>query len=179
MVLFGTLRRSGGIEAVARHLAIPPAFTQTIIPIAMDSVVAQYRSRYLAGGAGSAGIDHVLTLVAGFGGGQMAREVLLPDPVDIAKGEALLAALYGTAEASGAAIQTSARHSGIDEALLAKAFPLLAMLVGGYLAARADGWANEDLPSDQSKAHVAEFERLISPAIPAKPRPRKFDDDAR
>ena len=74
----------------------------------------------------------------------MAIDILAPDPIDTPKGDALVAALFGSPEHRRAVVHACAQQSGIAEASLERVLPILAMLVGGYLVARASGWAREE-----------------------------------
>jgi hypothetical protein len=164
MVLFVTLRRSGGIEAIARHLAIPSADAHEAVTALIAPVVAAYQRMYLAQGRGRAAIAEMIEALAGFGGGRMAVDVMMPGAVDVASAEGLLILLFGSAEHAWSIAQMSADKAAMDEPLLVRVLPLLAMLIGGYLCARADAFPHSDGLGEPDVALVAEFEALLEPS---------------
>lgn len=155
MVMFATLRRSGGIEALARHLRLTPAETIAAAESLLPYVLGTYRSRYDLAGSGAGGVAAVVDLLKPFGGGQLAIEILTPDPIATERARSVLHSLLATPEAITTLIAAARRNSAVPAEQFEAMLPLLVMLVGGYLTARVEAAAEsgEDI--------VAEFERLF------------------
>ena len=73
------------------------------------------------------------------GGGELAVAVMLPQAADISQGASLLRDMVGSDAMVAAMVEHGCLESGLEPTLAEKLLPLLAMLVGGYLAARIDG----------------------------------------
>jgi hypothetical protein len=133
MALLATLRQSGGINAVARQLGLPPAAIMAAANGLLPGLVDRFRQC-------SGGIPGLLQLIAQAGGAGMAQAIMSEDKADIQPGVLLLARI-GTAAAP-------AGHGAAGEALApdieARLTAMLAMLLGGYLAARSVGGALSD-----------------------------------
>jgi hypothetical protein len=68
------------------------------------------------------------------GGGSLLDQVLAPQPTDVRQGNDVLGQIFGSPEVSRSVAQHAATQSGIDASMLKKMLPLLAMLVGGFIA---------------------------------------------
>lgn len=132
------LRRSGGFEAVSRQLGVPPAQAvagaEALLP-GLLSGFTRFGGRDVALGASA---NTLTNLLGPLGGGNLAAGVLGHVPCDTAAGQTILAALFGAGHGADEVIEPAAEASGLDPALLSRMLPLLAMLTGGYLAARAN-----------------------------------------
>jgi hypothetical protein len=135
-----TLRRSGGINALSRQLGLSPAevsdATEALLPKLLGGL-RQLGDRL--GGDGEAGIQAVIDLFAKLGGGQLAADVMGPGPLDTGPGNALLDQALGPEVARRAMLIEAERNVGLNQALGERVLPGLAMLVAGYITARAAG----------------------------------------
>ena len=131
MDFFATLRRSGGINALARQLGIAPgvatAGAQALLPQLLDGF-RPYRAR----------MPELLDILNDLGGGALAVTVMNMENADPAPGLALIGRIF---EHNGSVeeLMAAARPSAIERTSLERMAPLLAMLIGGYVAARAAG----------------------------------------
>lgn len=139
MDMLATLRRSGGIEALARELGIPSAAAAAGTEALLPAIVAGFRQHRDTEGGGEAGLSAVATMLEGLGGGSLAAAVMGPDAADFAPGNGVLGAIFGTKDVSRILADQAAQATGLEPAMLKRMLPLLAMLVGGYLSARATG----------------------------------------
>lgn len=137
--LLETLRRSGGLEAVSRELGIPPAKAAAGAEALLPAIMGGFRKRSEAAGGGETGLGGLIEMLGGLGGGSLASSVLGPDPTELGRGNEVLGQIFGTKDVSRAVAQDAAGRTGFDPATLKQMLPLLAMLVGGYLSARAGG----------------------------------------
>lgn len=139
MEMLETLRRSGAVDALARQLGIEPARAASGVEALLPAVLDGFRRRANDAGGGEAGLRDMVEMLSVLGGHDMARNVLFPEATEIRKGEALLVQLIGLEDASRMAELEGARKTGLDPDILLRMSPILAMFVGGYLAARVRG----------------------------------------
>ena len=133
------LRRSGGINAVANQLGIPPATALAGTEALVPAIIGGFRKSTEASGGGETGLGALVTMLGGLGGGALAANVLGPDETDVGKGNDVLGQIFGSKDVSRSVAADAAGRTGIDPAVLKQMLPLLAMLVGGYFSARAGG----------------------------------------
>lgn len=147
MNVMDMLRRSGGLEAVSQQLGIPPAMAAAGAEALLPSILGGFRKQSEAGGGGDIGLGALIGALGGLGGGGLAANVLGPDETDVSKGNDVLGQIFGSKDVSRTVADHAGAQAGIDPAILKKMLPLLAMLVGGYLSARASGSGTESSSS--------------------------------
>lgn len=133
------LRRSGGIDAVSRDLGISPVVAAAGTEALLPAVLGGFRKHAEGAGGGTAGLGAMIAMLAGLGGGSLAVSVLGPDATEVDKGNDVLGQIFGSKDTSRTVAADAGSKTGIDPAVLKKMLPILAMLVGGYLSARAGG----------------------------------------
>lgn len=133
------LRRSGGLEAVSKQLGIPPAVAAAGADALLPAILGGFGKHAGAAGGGESGLGALIDMLGTLGGGGLASNVLGPEETDVAKGNEVLGQIFGTKEVSRSVAADAAGKSGVDPEVLKKMLPILAMLVGGYLSARAGG----------------------------------------
>lgn len=138
-MLLETLRRSGGLEAVSRDLGIAPAAAISGAEAMLPAILGGFRKRTEAAGGGETGISAMIDMLREHGGGALAANVMGPEPTDVTRGNGVLGEIFGSADVSRSLATDVAARTGIDPATLKQMLPRLAMLVGGYLSARAMG----------------------------------------
>ena len=130
MELTDVLKQTGGTAAIARELGLsePEAASgaAALLPSILGGLQNPAASSQPAGGLGG--------LLGALGGGGLLEKVLSPQPTDTAPGNELLGHIFGNKDTSRAVAQNAAATSGLDPSILKKMLPMLAMLVGGYLA---------------------------------------------
>ena len=135
MSLTQMLQQSGAIDSMARELNIDQRTAQSAAGALLPAIVAGM-GRTTSGSGGLGGLGG---LIGGLGGGGLLESVLGGGPTDTSKGNDILGNIFGGKETSrGVASEVSA-ITGIDEALLKKMLPILAMAVAGYMAKQASG----------------------------------------
>lgn len=139
MEMLETLRRSGGIDAIARQLGVPPVAATVGVEALLPAVLEGFQQFCENSDGGEMGLGSLIRMLSNLGGGTLAADVLGPEPVVLERGNVVLGAAFGSPAVSGMIVAHAAAQSGIDPRLLERIMPLLAMLVGGYLAARAGG----------------------------------------
>lgn len=134
-----TLRRSGGINALSRQLGVSPAELSAGAEALLPALLAGLRQLADRNGGGDEGVRALVDDLAGLGGGQLAADVMGPGPLDIVPGLEILDRAIGPEVARDAVLVEAERSAGLDPALGRRVLPGLAMLVGGYITARAGG----------------------------------------
>ncbi|MEO6040835.1 MAG: DUF937 domain-containing protein [Croceibacterium sp.] len=131
---------AGGIDALAGQLGISREQAASGAAALLPSVLSGMggMAGALPGGAGGAagGLESILQ---GLGGGQLADNVVGPEPTDVGKGNEILGHIFGSKQVSRDVAGQAAQTSGLDPAVLRKMLPILAMLAAGFLAKRSAG----------------------------------------
>jgi hypothetical protein len=134
-----TLRRNGGINALARQLGVTPADVGAGSEALLPALLGGLRQLADSLGGGDAGVHALVDVLMELGGGQLAADVMAPGPLDTAPGAAILDRALGPEVARRAVLVEAERTHGLDQAFGERLLPALAMLVGGYITARVGG----------------------------------------
>ena len=133
--LLDVLRRSGGLVAVATQLDIAPPLALAAVTALLPMVRGGFRRRVEQADDLDAGLNDLLAWLEGLGGGTLASAVLQNVAIAPEAGRELVTGIFGP-EQSVVAV-TAAEHSQADPETVQQVLPLLAMLAGGYVWARA------------------------------------------
>jgi hypothetical protein len=134
-----TLRRNGGVNALARQLGATPADVAAGSEALLPALLGGLRQLADSLGGGDAGIHALVDVLMQLGGGQLAADVMAPGQLNTRPGNALLDRALGPEVARRAVLVEAERTHGLDQAFGERLLPALAMLVGGYITARAGG----------------------------------------
>jgi hypothetical protein len=145
MDLLATLRRSGGIDALARQIGLPPTTVAAAVEALLPALIGGLRDYAQRLGEGDAGVQAMLAMIDGFGDGNLAAEVMGPGPLTADSGDKIVALFFDSANAKRWLAAEVAAETGQDALMLERIVSPLAMLVCGYITARvgADG-AHDD-----------------------------------
>jgi hypothetical protein len=130
-----TLRRSGGIDALARQTGSRPADVQAATAKLLPALLRGLNRYARAQAAGGEGGRALLAYFASLGDGKLAADVMAQDQLDSAPGEAILDRILGGGGDRRRLLEAAARACLLDLALLDRLLPALAMLLCGYIAA--------------------------------------------
>lgn len=168
MSLMSMLQQSGAISSMASELGVEESTAKTAAGALLPAIVAGMgrsatggsatpdpmgglgglAGAILGGGGPSStgGAGGVLggALAGGLGGG-LLDAVLGKDPTPTARGNDILGNIFGSKDVSRSVAGEVAGATGLDEGLLKKMLPILAMAVAGYMAKQAMG--NQAAPS--------------------------------
>ncbi|WP_068077245.1 DUF937 domain-containing protein [Novosphingobium lentum] len=138
MDLASILRDTGGIAAIAGQLGITPQQAEAGAGALLPSLIHgfQLHEQGAAPAGSPSGGGGLADILASLGGGQLADNVVAPEPTDTGKGDTILGHIFGSKDVSRSVAGEAAQQSGVDAATLRKMLPILAMLVGGYLSSR-------------------------------------------
>ena len=131
MQLNEVLQQIGGIGAMARELGVSETQAAGGAEALLPAILGGFKRQAQAH---PAGLDGLGGLLQQLGGGGLLDEVLAPQPTDVSRGNDVLGQIFGTPEVSRTVAQHAATQSGLDASLLKKMLPMLAMLVGGFIA---------------------------------------------
>lgn len=134
-----TLRRSGGINALSRQIGASPAEVAAGTEALLPALLGGLRRVADRSGRGDEGVRALVEELSTLGGGQLAADVMGPGPLETDPGNAILDLAIGPDVARRAVLIEAERNAGLDQALGERVLPGLAMLVGGYITARAGG----------------------------------------
>lgn len=136
MNMMDMLRASGGLDAIAGQLGIPPEMAAAGAGALLPAIVGGFQKQSDAGGGGAGGLGSLIGMLGGLGGAGLADNVLGPQETEVAKGNDILGQIFGSKDVSRTVAGHAAGQTGLDPELLKKMLPILGMLVGGYLSSR-------------------------------------------
>lgn len=139
MNLGAMLRESGAIDAMAKDLGVDSQTAQMGAAVLLPAIMAGM-GRSSAGQTGLGGLGSILGGATG-GGGGLLDLVLGTQPTPTTQGNDILGQIFGNKDVSRQVAAEAAGASGLDESLLKKMLPILAMAAVGYLANRGKGGA--------------------------------------
>jgi hypothetical protein len=138
MQITDILAQTGGLQSMARELGISETQAASGAAALAPALLGGFKKQAQAQPGGLEGLGGLLGRL---GGGGLLDNVLAPQPTDVRQGDAVLGEIFGTKEVSRAVAQNASAQTGLDPALLKKMLPMLAMLVGGYMAKQGRGGA--------------------------------------
>ena len=154
MSLAAMLQQTGAISSIARELGVDEGTAQTAAGALLPAIVAGMRRSATGGNATPdplGGLGSLAGAILGGGGSQggaagglggmlgagLLDAVLGSSPTPTQPGNDILGAIFGTKDVSRSVAGEVAGITGIDEGLLKKMLPILAMAVAGYMAKEA------------------------------------------
>lgn len=160
MSLAAMLQQTGAISSMARELGIDEGTAQTAAGALLPAIVAGM-GRSATGGNSTpdplGGLGGLAGALLGGGGAQSASAgglggliggglldaVLGSAPTPTQPGNDILGNIFGTKDVSRSVAGEVAGITGLDEGLLKKMLPILAMAVVGYMAKQAGAGGNQ------------------------------------
>jgi len=160
MSLAAILQQTGAISSMAGELGIDEATAKTAAGALLPAIVAgmgrsatggsstpdplgglgSLAGAILGGGSSSSGGGLGGVLGGALGGG-LLDAVLGSKPTPTQPGNEILGNIFGSKDVSRSVAGEVAAMTGIDEGILKKMLPILAMAVAGYMAQQATGGA--------------------------------------
>jgi hypothetical protein len=131
MQITDLLAQSGGLQSLARELGISEAQASSGAAALAPAVLGGLKKQAQAQPGGITGLAG---LIGQLGGGGLLDDVVADRPTDVARGNDVLGQIFGSKDVSRAVAHNAASRSGLDESVLKKMLPMVAMLVTGYMA---------------------------------------------
>lgn len=125
------LRETGGIGSIARELGLSESQAAGGAAALLPALLGGFKKQ---ANAQPAGLDGLVGVLSGLGGGGLLDEVLASRPTNVTAGNDILGQVFGSKDVSRTVAESAAARSGLDPALLRKMLPVLAMLVAGYMS---------------------------------------------
>jgi len=125
------LDQTGGLTSMARELGISESQAASGAAALLPAILGGFKKQAQVQPTGVEGLGGLLGQL---GGGSLLDEVLAPAPTDVNRGNDILGQIFGSKDVSRTVAQNAAAQSGLDQGLLKKMLPMLAMLVAGYIA---------------------------------------------
>ena len=125
------LRQTGGLESIAKELGISETQAASGAAALTPAILGGFKKQAQAQPAGLEGLGGLLSQL---GGGGLLDDVLASQPTDVSRGNEVLGQIFGSKDVSRAVAQNAASQSGLDQGVLKKMLPMVAMLVAGYMA---------------------------------------------
>ncbi len=154
MSLAAMLQQTGAISSMAKELGIDEGTAKTAAGALLPAIVAGM-GRSATGGSATpdplGGLGGLAGAILGGGnsgggsglggmiGGGLLDAVLGSSPTPTQPGNDILGNIFGSKDVSRSVAGEVSAMTGIDEGLLKKMLPILAMAVAGYLAKQATG----------------------------------------
>jgi len=150
MDLQQVINQMGGIEQIARELGVSSdqaaSGAAALLPAILGGFKQQAKSQ-------PGGLEDLVNILGGLGGGGLLDDVLSPQPTNVSRGNDVLGQIFGSKDVSRSVARSASTDSGLDPAVLKKMLPMLAMLVGGFLARHSTAGAPS--ASAVPQAHAA------------------------
>jgi hypothetical protein len=125
------LSAMGGMQSMARELGVSETQAKAGADALLPALLGGFKKQAQAQ---PAGLDGLINMVGGLGGGGLLDEVLAPRATDVSQGNQVLGQVFGSKDVSRTVAQKAATQTGLDPELLKKMLPMLAMLVAGFMA---------------------------------------------
>ena len=147
MSLAQMLQQTGAIGAMAKELGIDEQTAGTAAGALLPAIVAGF-GRSATGGSATpdplGGLGGLAGAILGGGGsgglgGGLLDAVLGSSPTPTQPGNDILGNIFGSKDVSRSVAGEVSALTGLDEGLLKKMLPILAMAVAGYMAKQASG----------------------------------------
>jgi hypothetical protein len=133
------LAQTGGLQAVARELGISEADAAKGAAALAPTILGGFKKQAQAQPTGLEGLGGLLGQLGGDG---LLADVLSPQPTNLNRGNDVLGQIFGSKDVSRTVAQNASAQSGLDQGVLKKMLPMLAMLIGGYMASQRGGSAS-------------------------------------
>lgn len=130
------LAQTGGLQSMARELGVSEADATRGAAALAPMILGGFQKQAQAQPTGVEGLGGLL---GPLGGGGLLADVLSPQPTDVNRGNDVLGQIFGSKDVSRTVAQNASAQSGLDPGLLKKMLPMLAMMIGGYMASQRGG----------------------------------------
>jgi hypothetical protein len=130
--LIEALGGMGGIAQMAKELGIDEKTVAAGAAALAPAVLGGFKKQ-----AASGGLDGLVGMLGGMGGGGLLDAVLSPQATPVTQGNEVLGQIFGSPDVSRAVAGQASANTGIPADLLKKMLPIVAMAAAGYMAKSA------------------------------------------
>jgi hypothetical protein len=155
------INQMGGLQQIAGELGISSEQAASGAAALLPAILGGFKQQARAQ---PGGLEDLVGILGGLGGGGLLDDVLSPQPTNVGRGNDVLGQIFGSKDVSRTVARGASARSGLDPALLTKMLPMLAMLVGGFLSQRGAAAAPRAgaMPAAQHAAGHGAFGELAS-----------------
>ena len=136
MQITDILAQTGGLQAMSRELGISETDAARGTAALAPAILGGFKKQALAQ---TSGLDALGGLLGQLGGESLLDNVVAPQPTDVTRGNDVLGTIFGSKDVSRAVAQNAAAQSGVDQNVLRKMLPMVAMMIAGYMARQRGG----------------------------------------
>lgn len=130
------LAQTGGLGSMAKELGISENQASAGAAALLPAILGGFQKQ---AGSQSGGMEGLAGMLSKLGGASLADDVTAPGPTHVDRGNAVLGQIFGSKDVSRAVAAQASRKSGLDESVLKKMLPMLAMLAAGYMFKQKGG----------------------------------------
>jgi hypothetical protein len=127
------IAQAGGLSSIARELGMSEAQAASGAAALLPAIMGGFKKQAAASG----GVEGLGGMLGKLGGAALLENVVAQHPTDVAPGNDILGQIFGSKDVSRAVAQRAATQSGVDNGLLKKMLPMLAMAAAGMMAKSA------------------------------------------
>ena len=138
MQISDILAQTGGLQAMSRELGISEADAARGAAVLAPAILGGFKKQAQTQ---PSGVDGLGGLLGQLGGGSLLDNVLAPQPTDVTRGNDVLAHIFGSKDVSRTIAANASSQSGVDQSVLKKMLPMVAMMIAGYMAKQHGGGA--------------------------------------
>jgi hypothetical protein len=131
--LIEALGGMGGLAQMAKELGIDEKTVAAGAAALAPAVLGGFKQQ-----AASGGLDGLVGMLGGMGGGGLLDAVLSPQATPVNQGNEVLGQIFGTPDVSRAVAGQASANTGIPVELLKKMLPMVAMAAAGFMAKSAN-----------------------------------------
>jgi hypothetical protein len=123
----------GGLQQMASELGVDEKTVAAGAAALLPALMGGFKQQAVSGG----GVEGLLGMLGGMGGGNLLDQVLSPQPTPAAPGQDILSQILGGQQGTQAVAGHAASQSGIPTDLIMKMLPMVAMAAAGFMAKSA------------------------------------------
>ena len=136
MQITDILAQVGGLQSMSRELGISEQEAARGAEALAPAILGGFKKQAQAQPSGLEGLGGLLSQL---GGGSLLENALSPQPTDVGRGNDVLGQIFGSKDVSRTVAQNASAQTGLDQGVLKKMLPMLAMMVSGYMASQRGG----------------------------------------
>jgi hypothetical protein len=152
MDITNLLAQMGGLKSIAKELGVSESQAASGAAALAPAILGGFKKQAQSQ---SAGLEGLGGLLGKLGGGGLLDDVLGPQPTNVNRGNDVLGHIFGSKDVSRTVAQNAAANTGLSPDLLKKMLPMVAMLVGGYMAKQKGDGAASTAQSASTGAQAA------------------------